>query len=71
MFRLNTLLFVLELSISQAIPRVHYEELQKGLSDEQIAEIKEAGVVIVRGAVPKEVCPCSCISSDVNVNVAA
>ena len=40
---------------SQAIPRVHYDELQRGLSDEQITEIKEAGVVIVRGAVSKEV----------------
>lgn len=40
----------------QAIPRVHYDELQKGLSDKRIAEIKEAGVVIVRGAVSKEVC---------------
>ena len=40
----------------QAIPRIHYDELQQGLSDEQIAEIKEAGVVIIRGAVSKEVC---------------
>lgn len=39
---------------SKAIPRVHYDEVQKGLSDEQIAEIREAGVVIVRGAVSKE-----------------
>jgi hypothetical protein len=43
--------------VSQAIPRIHYDELQKGLSDEQIAEIKEAGVVVVCGAVSKEVCP--------------
>ena len=42
--------------ILQAIPRIHYDELHQGLSDEQIAEIKEAGVVIVRGAVSKEVC---------------
>ncbi|KAF9653928.1 DUF1479-domain-containing protein [Thelephora ganbajun] len=39
---------------SKAIPKVHYDELQKGLTDERIAEIKEAGVVIVRGAVPRE-----------------
>ena len=53
------------------IPKVHYDELQKGLSDEQIVEIKEAGVVIVRGAVPKEVRRCSCISNDIYVDVAA
>jgi hypothetical protein len=46
---------------SQVIPRVHYDELQKGLSEEQIAEIKNAGVVIVRGAVPKEVHYRACI----------
>ena len=53
------------------IPRVHYDELQKGLSDEQIAEIKEAGVVIVRGAVSKEVRCCSFTSSDMHVNIGA
>ena len=42
-------------TVTQAIPRVHYDELQKGLSRRQISEIKEAGVVIIRGAVPKEV----------------
>jgi hypothetical protein len=41
---------------TQAIPRVHYDELRKGLSQRQTSDIKEAGVVIVRGAVPKEVC---------------
>ena len=43
-------------TVTQAVPRVHYDELRKGLSERQISEIKEAGVVIVRGAVPKEVC---------------
>jgi hypothetical protein len=37
------------------ILRVHYEELEKELSNEKIAEIREAGVVIIRGAVSKEV----------------
>jgi len=37
------------------VPSVHYDELQKGLSGKLIAEIKEAGVVIVCGAVSKEV----------------
>jgi len=49
------LLLCTEAIISQAVPRIHYDELQKGLSNERIAEIKEAGVVIVRGAVSKEV----------------
>ena len=55
----------------QAVPSIHYNELQKGLSDERIAEIKEAGVVIVRGAVPKEVRHRTCISSGIHVNVGA
>ena len=44
-------------------PRIHYDELQKGLSEGQIAEIKEAGVVIVCGAVPKEVCHVTFLTS--------
>lgn len=55
---------------SQAIPRVHYDELQKGLSDGQITEIKEAGVVIVRGAVSKEVRCRSCIPSGICIDAA-
>jgi hypothetical protein len=39
----------------QVVPKVDYSELQAGLTPEKIAEIKEAGVVIIRGAVPKEV----------------
>lgn len=62
---------MLKLSTSQTIPKVHYDQLQKGLSNQQIAEIKEAGVVIVRGAVPKEVRRCSSISSDIYVDAPA
>jgi len=53
------------------IPKVHYDELQKGLSDERIAEIKEAGVVIIRGAVSKEVCCSSPISRVVDISISA
>ncbi|KAL0580983.1 hypothetical protein V5O48_001075 [Marasmius crinis-equi] len=38
----------------QAIPRVSYTAIRDGLSPEQTKQIKEAGIVIVTGAVPKE-----------------
>ncbi|KAL0580982.1 hypothetical protein V5O48_001074 [Marasmius crinis-equi] len=37
-----------------AIPRVSYAEIRDGLSPEQTKQIKEAGIVVVTGAVPKE-----------------
>ena len=58
-------------ALLQAIPRVHYDELRKGLSDERIAEIKEAGVVVVRGAISKEVSHMTCISGGVYINFCA
>ncbi|KAI3611953.1 duf1479 domain protein [Moniliophthora roreri] len=39
---------------SEAIPRVPYEDISKGLSSEQVARVKDAGVVVITGAVPKE-----------------
>ncbi|KAG7091217.1 hypothetical protein E1B28_010268 [Marasmius oreades] len=39
---------------SESIPRVSYKDLRKGLTKEQVTRIKEAGIVIVTGAVPKE-----------------
>lgn len=37
------------------MPRVSYADIEKGLSTEQVQEIKKRGVVIVKGGVPKEV----------------
>ncbi|KAK1230925.1 hypothetical protein PQX77_005956 [Marasmius sp. AFHP31] len=39
---------------SDVVPRVDYEDLRAGLSQEQKQRVKDAGVVIVKGAVPKE-----------------
>ena len=55
----RTWLWIIEITTNhqreQVIPRVNYEDLRSGLSQEQKEQIKDAGVVIVRGAVPKEV----------------
>ncbi|KAF8871719.1 hypothetical protein BD779DRAFT_1453556 [Infundibulicybe gibba] len=37
------------------VPQVEYAEICKGLKEHQMSEIKKTGVVIVKGAVPKEV----------------
>jgi len=37
------------------IPSVQFSELQRGLSSDQIAQIRKTGVLIVRAAVPREV----------------
>ena len=39
----------------QIIPSVQFSDLQKGLSEQRISQIRESGVVIVRGGVPREV----------------
>jgi hypothetical protein len=39
----------------QIIPKVSYSEIQAGLSADKVAKIKEAGVVVVQGAVSKDV----------------
>lgn len=39
---------------SGMIPKVSYAEIRAGLSAERIAEIKDAGVLVVRGAVSKD-----------------
>jgi len=36
------------------IPSVQFSELQRGLSEDQIAQIRKTGVLIVRAAVPRE-----------------
>lgn len=38
------------------IPRIPYSSIQSGLSDDEIANIKRVGAVVVVGGVPKEVC---------------
>ncbi|TCD69586.1 hypothetical protein EIP91_007008 [Steccherinum ochraceum] len=38
----------------EMIPRVEYSDIQHGLTERQIAEIKRTGSVIVKGGVPKE-----------------
>ncbi|KAK7036527.1 hypothetical protein VNI00_011724 [Paramarasmius palmivorus] len=38
----------------EAVPRVSYEEIRTGLSNEKLARVKDAGVVVVTGAVPRE-----------------
>ena len=40
---------------TQVVPQVSYSDIEKGLSPDQVQEIKKRGVVIVRGGVPKEV----------------
>jgi hypothetical protein len=37
------------------IPRVTIDDIRRGLSPEQQGEIRRAGCVVVKGAVPKEV----------------
>jgi len=37
------------------IPQISYTDLKHGLSEEQEAQIRTTGVVVVKGAVPKEV----------------
>ncbi|EPS92730.1 hypothetical protein FOMPIDRAFT_1026704 [Fomitopsis schrenkii] len=39
---------------SEVVPQVAYSDIEKGLSVEQVQEIKKRGVVIVKGGVPKE-----------------
>jgi hypothetical protein len=39
---------------SSIIPKVSYSEIQAGLSTDKVAKIKEAGVVVVQGAVSKD-----------------
>lgn len=39
----------------QIIPRIRYQDLQSGLSKEQVDEIKKVGTVIITGGIPKEV----------------
>ena len=39
----------------QIIPSVQFSDLQKGLSEQRISQIRESGVVIIRGGVPREV----------------
>jgi len=39
---------------SEIVPRIKYSDLRKGLSQEQLQEIKSVGTVIVTGAVPEE-----------------
>lgn len=46
-------------NFDQIVPKVDYTEIEAGLAPAKIAEIKEAGVVIVRGAVPEKVRCCS------------
>jgi hypothetical protein len=36
------------------IPSVQFSDLQKGLSEQRISQIRESGVVIIRGGVPRE-----------------
>ncbi|KAH9012229.1 DUF1479-domain-containing protein [Lactarius deliciosus] len=36
------------------IPSIQFSDLRKGLSEQQISQIRESGVVIVRGGVPRE-----------------
>ncbi|KAH8982918.1 DUF1479-domain-containing protein [Lactarius hatsudake] len=36
------------------VPSIQFSDLQKGLSEQQISQIRESGVVIVRGGVPRE-----------------
>ncbi|EIW80163.1 DUF1479-domain-containing protein [Coniophora puteana RWD-64-598 SS2] len=36
----------------EAIPRIDYTDVEKGLSQDQVKQVKEAGVVVVSGAVP-------------------
>ncbi|KAH9029467.1 DUF1479-domain-containing protein [Lactarius hengduanensis] len=36
------------------VPSIQFSDLQKGLSKQQILQIRESGVVIVRGGVPRE-----------------
>ncbi|EPT00476.1 hypothetical protein FOMPIDRAFT_1023830 [Fomitopsis schrenkii] len=40
---------------SEVVPQVAYSDIEKGLSVQQVQEIKKRGVVIVKGGVPKEV----------------
>ena len=37
------------------ILQVPYEDIQRGLSDDQLKALKKTGVLIVKGGVPKEV----------------
>ena len=39
----------------QMVLQVPYEDIQRGLSEEQLATLKKTGVVIVKGGVPQEV----------------
>lgn len=34
---------------------VPYEDIQRGLSEDQLRVLKKTGVIIIRGGVPKEV----------------
>lgn len=35
--------------------QVPYEDIQRGLSEEQLGTLKKTGVIIVKGGVPQEV----------------
>ena len=37
------------------VMRVPFEDVQRGLSEEQLKTLKKTGVLIVKGGVPKEV----------------
>ncbi|RPD60796.1 DUF1479-domain-containing protein [Lentinus tigrinus ALCF2SS1-6] len=39
---------------NQVVPQVSYEDIQRGLSEEQLKTLQKTGVVIVKGGVPKE-----------------
>lgn len=39
----------------EMIPIVNFEDICKGLKDEQVEAVKKAGVVVVRGAIPENV----------------
>jgi Protein of unknown function (DUF1479) len=54
--QLGLLLLTALTDLYQIVPKVSYAEIQAGLSAEKIIEIRDAGVVVVRGAVPEDVC---------------
>lgn len=39
---------------SESVPQVQYTSLEKGLKGQELADVKAAGVTIIRGAVPEE-----------------
>lgn len=44
----------------QMILQVPYSDIEKGLSEEQLRQLKKTGVLIIKGGVPKEVCARCC-----------